>query len=378
MLIQRTELISEIKKSIKNNPITAILGPRQCGKTTITKHLNIKAEYFDLENPVDEAKLANPVLLFNNSDNIIILDEIQRKPELLPILRVYADKKPLKLRFIILGSTSPELIRKSSETLAGRIHFINMSGFSVQEIGFNKINQLWLRGGFPKSLLAKNDEESITWRNDFITTFMEKDIIQFGYGIPSTTLRRFWQMLIHYHGQIWNASEIGNSMGLSHTTTRKYIDILSGVYMVRQLQPYFNNPNKRLIKSPKIYLRDSGIFHSFLNVSKFTGLLNHPKLGSSWEGFAIEQVLKTFGEKEAYFWGTYAGAELDLLLIKENNRYGFEFKCNDAPKLTKSMQIAINELKLTKLWVIYPGNEQYSLTDNCECIPLSHINNIKL
>ncbi|MBI5573387.1 MAG: ATP-binding protein [Elusimicrobia bacterium] len=380
MFVKRDGLINEIKESLRRNPVTALLGPRQCGKTTVAKLVSEKfeSEYFDLENPTDAAKLRTPQIIFDNTKGIIILDEIQRKPELLPIIRVFADRKPLKLRFLVLGSASPELIKKSSESLAGRVHFIEMSGFSIHETGIDKINKLWIRGGFPKSFLAKNDDESMTWRYDFIKTFLERDIFQLGMNIPSATLRRFWSMVSHYHGQIWNASEIGNSMGVSHITARKYIDILSGTFMVRQLMPFFANIGKRIIKSPKIFIRDSGILHSLLGISTYKALLGYPKLGASWEGFALEQILKKFGDRDSYFWGTHAGAELDLLLIRNRRRYGFEFKFSDAPVLTKSMQIATKDLSLKHLWIIYPGKEKYYLNKRCLCIPLDDLDSIEI
>lgn len=380
MLIDRPDLIDKINKGLKRNPVVALLGPRQCGKTTIAKKISgkMEIEYVDLEDPRDEAKLQNPQMFFDTLKGVLILDEIQRKPDLLPIIRVYADKEPLKLRFLILGSASPTLIKNSSESLAGRVHFIEMSGFSLFETGMDKINKLWIRGGFPKSFIARNDDESMTWRYDFIKTFLERDIFQFGINIPSGILSRFWSMIAHYHGRIWNASEIGNSMGISHITARKYADILSSTFMVRQLLPFFENIGKRVIKSPKIFIRDSGIFHALLNVSTYKALLGHPKLGASWEGFSLEQVLMRFGERDSYFWTTHNGAELDLLLIRNGKRYGFEFKCSDAPTITKSMRIAIQDLDLKHLWVIYPGKEKYPLADKCSCIPIAGINHIEI
>ncbi|OGS21001.1 MAG: hypothetical protein A3J83_06085 [Elusimicrobia bacterium RIFOXYA2_FULL_40_6] len=378
MFIERPRLLNEIKQSLKKNPITALLGPRQCGKTTMARLIakGMESVYLDLENPVDEAKLQNPQMFFDSTEGIIVLDEIQRKPDIMPILRVYADKTPLKLKFLLLGSASPDLVKKSSESLAGRVHFIEMSGFSEFETGAAKMNKLWLRGGFPKSFLAKNDEESRDWRHDFIKTFLERDIFQLGINIPSGVLHRFWSMIAHYHGQIWNASEIGNSMGVSHITARKYIDVLSGAFMARQLMPFYENIGKRIVKSPKIYVRDSGILHALLNIFSYKVLLGHPKLGASWEGFALEQVLKKFGDRDVYFWSTYTGAELDLLLIRDGKRYGFEFKCSDAPTMTKSMQMALKDLNLRYLWIVYPGKDKYKLSANCECIPLDYLNRL--
>jgi len=379
-VIGREHICESVYSGIKNNPVTALLGPRQCGKTTLARDIASKLNslYFDLENPLDEAKLKTPQLIFDSFEGLIILDEIQTKPDLLPLLRVYSDKKPLKIRFLILGSASPELMKKSSESLAGRVHFIDMAGFSVDEVGGEKLNKLWSRGGFPKAFLAKSDADSIEWRYDFIKMFLERDVLKLGLGVSSATMRRFWEMITHYHAQIWNSSEIGSSMGVSHTTAQKYLDALTGTYMVRQLMPYYGNIGKRFVKSPKIYLRDSGIFHTFLNVTTFKELLVNPKIGASWEGFACEQVLNRFGERDSFFWRTYNEAELDLLLLRKGKKYGFEFKCFDAPVLTKSMKIAKEDLKLEHLWVVYPGKQTYSLDKWCTCNPVTEMEKVKI
>jgi predicted AAA+ superfamily ATPase len=379
-MIERKLIFDRINAGIKKNPVTALLGPRQCGKTTIARAVagKFKSLYFDLENPLDEAKLNRPQLIFDSFSGIIVLDEIQRKPDLLPLLRVYSDKKPLKVRFLILGSASPELIKESSESLAGRIHFVDMAGFSIEEVGVGKLNRLWVRGGFPKSFLSKNDSDSLSWRHDFIKTFLERDVLKLGLGVSTAIMKRFWGMITHYHGQIWNGSEIGSSIGVSHTTAQKYLDALTGTYMIRQLSPFYENMGKRLIKSPKIYLRDSGIFHAFLNLSGYKEMLLNPKIGASWEGFACEEILNKFGERDSFFWRTYNGAELDLLLLRKGKKYGFEFKCSDAPVLTKSMKIAIEDLKLEHLWVVYPGKERYSLDEKCTSMPLTGIETIQM
>lgn len=379
-MIKREILQAQIADSIRKYPITALLGPRQCGKTTMAKAVSKKTEnwYFDLENPLDEARLARPQMLFESAKGIIILDEIQRKPELLPVLRVLADKKPLKARFLILGSASPDIIRNSSESLAGRVHFIDMGGFILEEAGADKTDKLWVRGGFPKSFLAQSEKDSLDWRYDLIRTFLERDILQLNIGISSGTLKRFWSMLAHYHGQIWNGSEIGGAIGISHTTARRYLDALCGTYMVRQLPPFFENAGKRVVKSPKVYLRDSGIFHALMNIPSYKDLNQTPKIGASWEGFALEQVLRRFGERDAYFWSTHNKAELDLLILRGSKRYGFEFKCADAPVFTKSMRIAMDDLKIDHLFVVYPGKESYKLNDVCDCIPANAISKIDI
>jgi predicted AAA+ superfamily ATPase len=329
--------------------------------------------YFDLENPRDLARLQNAQLILEAAHGLVVLDEIQRRPELLPLLRVLADRRPLPCRFLILGSASPDMIRGASETLAGRVQFVDMGGFTLDEVGARKLHKLWLRGGFPESYLATADADSWAWRDNFVRTFLERDIPQLGIQIPAATIRRFWIMVAHQHGQIWNASEIGASLGVVHTTARRYLDLLTGAFMVRQLPPWFENVGKRLVKSPKVYIRDSGLFHSLLGLSTREQLESHPKLGAAWEGFALEQVLSQVGERDAYFWATHGGAELDLLLMRRGKRWGIEFKCQDAPTMTKSMHIALADLNLHRLWVVYPGDADYPAHDRVECIALRNL-----
>lgn len=316
MFIRRPDLTSYLKAAVRRGRIIALLGPRQCGKTTLAKsfakNYSARATYYDLENTEDSALLKNPQTVLGAGKGLVIIDEIQRRPDLFPVLRVLADRKPLPAKFLILGSASPELIRKSSESLAGRIEFIEMGGFSLNEVGVSKLDTLWLRGGMPDSFLARTLHDSQIWRENFIRTFVERDVPQMGFQFPSPAVRRFWQMIAHVHGQLWNGSEIGNSLGVAHTTARRYLDLLTGAYLVRQLQPWYTNAGKRLVKSPKIYFRDSGLLHEFLKIGSMRDLLSHPKLGFSWEGFVMEQVLEQFGEKDSFFWATHAGAELDL------------------------------------------------------------------
>ena len=382
MEIKRIKELEMLTQRIKEFPAVAILGPRQCGKTTLARQFvkqydKSKVHFFDLEDPLDLAKLENPTLTLQNLKDFIIIDEIQRRPELFPALRVLIDKNK-KSKYIILGSASSELISQSSETLAGRISYMELGGFSLELFPSEDIQKLWIRGGFPRSFMAKNNTLSFQWRKDFITTFLEKDIPNLGIRIPATSLRRFWLMLSHYHGQIFNASEIGKSLGASDTTVRRYLDILSGTFIIRQLQPWFYNTKKRLVKRPKIYFRDSGIFHSLMSLENYNDVISHPKLGASWEGFALEQIIQHLNlkEDEIFFWAAHTGAELDLLFNRKGKAWGIEIKYSEAPKLTKSMGSAISELSLSHLWVIYPGKDNYKLDKNISVISLKSLPSI--
>lgn len=365
----RKDFITRINQVFSIHPIVALLGPRQCGKTTLARDYIatlgaqfLPQNYFDLENPTDLARLMEAQLALTPLQNLIVIDEIQRIPELFPVLRVLVDEPNQQRRFLILGSASRELIQQTSETLAGRIGYLELTPFSYPEV--DNLQQLWLRGGFPRSYLAGNDEESYIWRENYIRTFLEVDIPNLGIQIPPLQLRRFWMMLAHYHGNLFNASEIGRSLNLSHKTIQHYADILSGTFMMRQLPAWFENISKRQVKTPKIYFRDSGIFHSLLGIDSEQALLLTPKLGSSWEGFALEQIIRHHQAEmgEYYFWGTHAHAELDLLIIKRNKKLGFEFKYTDSPKKTKSMLIALEDLQLDSLTVIYPGKYEFALS----------------
>lgn len=374
--ILRSTAIVTLRRALASNPVVALLGPRQCGKSTLARAIATEGPhptYLDLENPADLAVLAEPLQALSGFRGLVVLDEVQRRPELFPVLRVLADRKPLPARFLVLGSASPELLRQSSETLAGRIAFVDLAGFTLAEVGVAQLNRLWQRGGFPRSFLARSEALSVAWRNDFVRTFVERDLAQLGFNLPSAALLRFWTMLAHYHGQTWNASEIGRSLGVSDPTTRSWLDALTGALFVRQLPPWFENLGKRQIKAPKIYIRDSGIFHSLMGLTDRRSLLAHPKLGSSWEGFALEQVLARFPTRDAYFWRTQAGAELDLLLLRNGRRIGFEFKFSDAPGTTKSMRIAIADLKLDHLWVVHPGSHRHKLDQKIEAIGLAEL-----
>lgn len=317
--------------------------------------------------------MENPSLALEPLEGLVVIDEIQRKPELFQLLRVLADRQPLPAKFLILGSASPDIIRQSSETLAGRIEFVYMSGFDLEEAGNEHLTTLWLRGGFPLSYLAQSDEDSAAWRDNFVHTFLERDLRTFGIESPPAQLRRFWTMLAHTHGQIWNAAQLAVSLGISNMTARRYLDILQGAYMVRVLQPWHENIRKRQVKSPKVFIQDSGLLHSLLEIRDSRTLLGHPKLGASWEGFAVDQILRHFQIPTPYFWATHAGAELDLLATLGGRRYGFECKYRDAPGTTRSMHVALKELQLEHLFVIYPGSTTYPLQEKITVVPLSRI-----
>jgi predicted AAA+ superfamily ATPase len=375
MWLERAGLEKHIQRTIRANPVTALIGPRQCGKTAVARRIaaGARVAYFDLEDPVSQRRLAEPMTALRFLRGLVVIDEVQRQPGLFPVLRVLADRAPLPARFLLLGSASPELLRQGSETLAGRIAFLEMSGFSGEEVGASGWRKLWWRGGFPRSFLAGSETASRAWREEFIRTFLERDIREFGVQIPAPALRRLWMMLAHYHGQIWNGSEIARSLGESHTTVKRHLDILTGALMVRQLQPWHENLGKRQVKSPKIYLRDTGLLHTLLGVDSFRALAGHPKLGASWEGFVVEEVIRRVSERNAWFWATQSGAELDLLFTLRGKRYGVEVKYADAPALTKSMRIAREDLKLRRLLVVYPGPEPYDLDEHTRVIPFEDL-----
>lgn len=374
-MIERTGLKQTIEKALTRSKVVALIGPRQCGKTTLARQFvpPDSINYFDLEDPFSLARLDQPMTALQDLQGLVVIDEIQRRPELFPLLRVLADRAPRPARFLILGSASPELLRQSSESLAGRISIVTMSGFSLAEVGKEYQNQLWRRGGFPLSFTATDEETSLDWRKDFVRTFLERDIPQFGFNIPATSLFRFWSQLAHYHGQIWNAAEAARSLSISETSARRYVDLLQDIFMVRLLQPWFANIEKRQVKSPKVYLRDTGLLHYLLGIRTEKELLLHPRSGASWEGFALEETIKAFSPDEVYFWATHSGAELDLLMIQNGKKIGVEFKRVDAPVLTPSMRTAIEYLELARLLVIYPGTRPYRLSDETTVLPLADL-----
>lgn len=380
-MIKRKTFIEKIEVNFQINDIVAILGPRQCGKTTLSqeyiqtliKEKSFSEEnYFDLENPYHLARLDNPMLVLSSLTGVIIIDEVQRKPDIFPLLRVLHDDKSLKQKYLILGSASRDLIKQSSETLAGRISFIELHPFILGEVKEDKT--LWMRGGFPKSYLAKNHKLSQIWRENYIKTFLERDIPNLGIRIAPNNLRKFWYMLSHYHGNIFNASELGRSLGISYNTAIHYLDILVGTFMIRQLSPWHENMKKRQVKASKIYFRDSGILHTLFKINTLHDLQLHPKIVASWEGFALEEVIRKHNKnpEECFFWSTHSGAELDLMFLEAGKRMGFEFKYSDPPKLTKSLQRALEELKLAEINVLYPGDKDYRIHDKIKVIGLKN------
>ena len=374
-MIERSRWLREIRTALKRSRVTALVGPRQSGKTTLARQIlrpDSKA-YFDLEDPRSLARLEEPMTALGPLKGTVIIDEVQRRPDLFPVLRVLADRRPLPARFLILGSATPDLLRQSAESLAGRLEVITLSPFGIEELGPDVFTRHWRRGGFPPSYLARSEKDSFIWREQFIRTVLERDLPQLGISIPAATLFRFWTMLAHYHGSVWNAAEPARSLGLSQPTVRRYLDLLTGLYMIRQLQPWHENLQKRQVKAPKIYLRDSGLLHTFLGIRTDREMLSHPKVGASWEGYVIEEVLKTVRPDASYFWATHTGAELDLLLFKGGRRYGVEIKFQDAPRLTPSMRIAMEDLHLEGLTVFYPGDLHYELAEGVTVVPLAEI-----
>lgn len=372
-LIERPLLRARIARALSRSRVAALAGPRQVGKTTLARSF-LAADhpgYFDLENPLSLARLSEPMTALSPLRGLVVIDEIQRMPELFPVLRVLADREGTPARFLLLGSASPALLRASSESLAGRIEVIEIGGFVLEETGAGSADALWLRGGFPRSFLAETDADSRTWRQQFLQALVERDLPQLGAALAPAALLRFLAMLAHYHGQIWNAAEPARSLGISEITVRRYLDLLTGAYLVRQLPPWFANIGKRQVRSPKIYWRDCGLLHQLLGIADEQALLSHPRCGASWEGFALEHMLQRLQPDEAYFWATHTGAELDALLIKDGRRLGLEIKRADAPRLTSSMRHALDDLELDALWVIYPGSLRYRLHERIEVLPFA-------
>jgi predicted AAA+ superfamily ATPase len=376
-MIKRTDKLNQIKSGFDRSPIVSITGLRQSGKTTLAKDFASQYQgsctHFDLEDPRSLARLSEPMTALENLSGLVVIDEVQRLPAIFPVLRVLADRKEKPACFLLLGSASPLLIKEISESLAGRVALLEMDGFNLMEVGSVESKILWNRGGLPPSFLASSDNSSLQWRQDFMTLFVERDLPQFGVTFPSAAMRRFWAMLAHYHGQTWNASELAKSFDVSQAIIRKKLDILTGAFAIRQLPAWYENLGKRTVKSPKIYLRDSGLLHALLDLSTFDQLQSHPKLGSSWEGFCIEQILSITGSSYAYFWATHAGAQLDLFLLHNGKRIGVEIKYSDGPSTTRSMRQALDDLSLDHLFVVYPGNEDYPLDKNITVTSLPSI-----
>ena len=372
-MLERIALESAVRAALSRSPAVALVGPRQVGKTTLARALLEvgSVNWFDLEDPQVEAQLAAPMVALKDLRGLVVIDEVQHAPGLFKVLRVLIDRPDNPARFLLLGSASPALLRQSSESLAGRLETIEAGGFTLEEAGTDHATALWWRGGFPRSFTARDDQASRIWRGEFIRTVVERDLPQLGMGVAAPVLYRFWSMLAHYHGQTWNAADPARSLGVNETTVRRYLDWLTQAYLVRQLQPWFANLGKRQVKAPKIYLRDSGLLHTLLGIADPGALARHPKCGASWEGFALDQVLRLARPDQAYFWATHAGAELDLLMFKDGQRVGVEFKRTDAPQLTPSMRIALQDLALDALYVVYPGDRRYTLAQRVEAVPLS-------
>jgi predicted AAA+ superfamily ATPase len=378
-MVKRESHIKALEMLLSRHPVVGIIGARQVGKTTLARVLadrrRGKVHYFDLENPDDLNILREPMMALKKLDGLVVIDEVQRLPGIFQVLRVLVDRRRTPARFLVLGSASPELLRQSSETLAGRIFYHRLGGFSLDEVGTDKSENLWLRGGFPRSFLAKSDEESNEWRRAFIQTFLERDVPQLGIGIKAATLRRFWMMLAHYHGQVWNASEIARSFGVSHTAVRGYLDVMTSALIIRQLPPWHENIGKRQVKSPKVYIADSGLLHTLLKCVSMDDLEAHPKMGASWEGFVLNEVIRRIGasDEECFFWATHAGAELDLVVIRGRKRLGFEIKRTSVPSVTPSLRSALGDLGLERIDLIHAGDRTFPLTERIRAVAFSRM-----
>jgi predicted AAA+ superfamily ATPase len=372
MAVPRRATLESIETALSRSPVVVLTGPRQCGKTTLARELVPEGSlnYFDLEDPASLARLDEPMTALGPLSGLVVIDEVQRRPDLFPVIRVLSDRRPQPSRFLILGSASGDLLRQSSESLAGRVEWITMGGFTLGELGAEAASRLWRRGGFPVSYLARAEADSLAWRKQFIRTLLERDLAQWGVRVGAVALGRFWTMVAHYHGQIWNAAEPARALGVSQPTTRRYLDLLTDALMIRQLQPWHANLAKRQVRSPKVYVRDSGLLHQLLGVGDEAALVNHPKVGASWEGFVVEEVLAMEPHDEAAFWATHQGAEVDLILRRGNRLLGVECKRADAPRMTPSIRIALEDLGLERVAVVHPGGRRYPIADRVEAVPL--------
>ncbi|MBM5811954.1 MAG: ATP-binding protein [Gammaproteobacteria bacterium] len=381
MRIPRTEHSAALRRLLRQYPVVALVGPRQVGKSTLARELAgpDAARYFDLEDSADVARLADPLLALGGLQGLVVLDEVQRRPDLFQSLRVLADRRPRRARFLVLGSASPDLLRQGAETLAGRIAFHELPGFSAAEVGERQFHRLWLRGGFPPAFLAASERQSFDWRRHFVRTYLERDLPALGLRTPAATLERFWSMLAHYHGQLWNASEIGRSLGTADTTVRGYLDTLAQAFVVTVLRPWHENLKKRQVKAPKVYVTDSGLLHALLDVRDRPGLERHPKVGASWEGFVAHQICQHLGVQrdEQYFWRTATGAELDLLVVRGRERLGFEIKRTTAPAMTPAMRIALQDLRLSRLYLLHAGEHSFDLAKRVRAIPAASLRDIR-
>jgi len=377
IMIKRNRIRKNLESALARSRAVLLSGPRQSGKTTLAREFVSpeSANYFDLENPADLERLTEPITALASLKGLVVIDEVQRRPDIFPVLRVLTDRDDIATRFLILGSASGDLLRQTSESLAGRLEIVSIAGLTLEETGADNLAKLWLRGGFPPAFLAKSSEDSLAWRSSFMQSLLERDFPQWGVKVPAAALSRFWRMLSHYHGQNWNAVEPSRTLGVSQTTTRRHLDLLTDAFMIRQLQPYFVNIGKRQVKSPKIYLRDSGLLHQLLGITSMKGLLTHPRVGASWEGFVIEQILAVTPNNGAYFWATHQGAEIDLVLQRDDELYGVECKRADSPKITPSIRTALTDLGLSRLAIVYPGNKRFQLSDQVEAVPNSSLAN---
>ena len=373
LVIPRPDILARIQNALARAPVAVLTGPRQCGKTTLARELlpEDSANYFDLEDPVSLNRLDEPMTALGPLEGLVVIDEVQRRPDLFPVLRVLADRTANPARFLILGSASGDLLRQSSESLAGRLERIEIGGFTLAELGPESAHTLWRRGGLPLAYLAPTEDDSLDWRRQFIQALLERDLPQWGVRVPAVALLRFWTMVAHYHGRTWNAAEPARALGVNPSTSRRYLDLLTDALMVRQLQPWHANVGKRQVKSPKVYVRDSGLLHQLLGLGSEKALLGHPKAGASWEGFVVEQVLAAEPHDDAWFWATHQGAEIDLILRRGDRLMGVECKRADAPRLTPSIRVALDDLGLERVAIVYPGAKRFALADRVEAVPLT-------
>ena len=377
MEVRRRDHLRRVALLLREYPVVALLGARQVGKSTLARQVAAAhrrpATWFDLENPSDLARLTDPGIELRPLRGLVVLDEIQRLPDVFPLLRVLADRPRTPARFLVLGSASPDLLRQTSETLAGRVAFHELDGFGLREV--DDVERLWLRGSFPRAYLARSESASRRWREGFIRTFLERDLPGLGGAVPSTTLRRFWTMLAHWHGQLWNGAEFGRAFGVAHTTVRRYLDLLTSVFVVRQLPPWHENVGKRQVRSPKVYVGDSGLLHTLLGLHTREALVSHPKVGASWEGFVIRQIIHLLAARpeQCFHWSTYSGAELDLLVVAGARRYGFEIKRTETPRLTSSMRSVVDTLNLERLDVVHAGAHRYSMAPRVRAVPAARL-----
>ncbi len=373
-MIYRELATERLRRALSDAPVVVLTGPRQAGKSTLAKSIvhPSKSHVFDLEDPRDLNRLGEPTLSLPPLSGTVVIDEAQRSPDLFPILRVLVDEDRTPGRFLVLGSASPDLIGLAAESLAGRVTFVELPGLMVTDVGARELLPLWLRGGLPMSFLAA-DEPSARWRDDYITTFLERDLAGLGFRLQPTAMRRFWTMVAHYHGQTWNGAELSRALGVSQPTIRDYLDALTDALMIRQLQPWFANISKRQVKAPKVYLRDSGLLHRLLGLTTMDELLSHPKVGASWEGFVLEQLLMLLEPREAWFWATHEGAEIDLITTINSQRVAFEVKRTDQPRMTPSIRSALRDLELDHAYVVHAGNERFTIAERVTAVPAADL-----